>query len=75
MKTWLEIARERGVRVNEDGSISGGALDEVGISIINGCPGCGATVAPYNSVQVNEDDPWAWCFGCAGYEKEDQDDQ
>ena len=68
MKTWLEIAEDRGVEKEPDGSINGSAFAAVGIAIINGCPGCAATVAPYNSYQVAEDDPYAWCADCAGVE-------
>ena len=70
MKTWMEVAVERGVNPGTDGSINGAEFAKVGISIINGCPGCGATVAPHSSVSMdNEHRDYMVCFDCAGYER------
>jgi hypothetical protein len=65
-RSWLDVARDRGVEVEPTGAISAGALMAVGIAILNGCPGCGAAVTPYNSFQVAEDEPYAICSMCAG---------
>ena len=65
-KTWLDVARERGVVVRKDGSITADAFWEVGIALLNGCPTCHATVAPYNSYQMETDAEYAVCRGCAG---------
>lgn len=67
-RSWLKEAERRGARCAADGSISGSEFARVGIAIINGCPGCGATVAPYNSYMVKPDDPYAWCEDCVGIE-------
>lgn len=64
-RLWLDVAKDRGAQFDPDGSISGAALAEVGIAILNGCPRCQATVAPYNSYQVAPDDPYAYCADCA----------
>lgn len=64
-RTWWHEAQLRGVVPDADGSVNGGALAVVGIAIINGCPGCGATVAPYNSYYRRKGDPYAYCGDCA----------
>lgn len=64
-RTWWDVAVERGIKVEADGSCNGAEFARVGISMINGCPGCGATVAPYNSYQVAADNPYAYCRDCA----------
>lgn len=68
-RLWLDIAKDRGAEFDADGSISGAALAEVGIAILNGCPGCRAVVAPYNSYQVAADNPYSYCADCAGVDR------
>ena len=65
LKTWLQVAHDRGVHVDADGSINGESFANVGIFIVTGCVGCGASVAPYSSYQVDEDD-YAYCADCVG---------
>jgi len=68
-KSWYTIALERGAKESADGSMTGGELARVGVAILNGCPDCGATVAPYNSYQISEDNPYAYCRQCADVEE------
>jgi hypothetical protein len=65
-KSWLQVAHDRGVRVEADGSIHGGSFAAVGISIINGCPECGAVVTPSGSYQAGKGDPYTYCAMCIG---------
>ena len=48
MITILDLAVIRGVKSNEDGSITAEAFADVGLAIIGGCECCGATIAAYN---------------------------
>lgn len=64
MKTWHQVAVERGMPDNLNGSISSEDYRKVGVYITNGCPCCGATVAPYNSFQRTTDNPYAYCREC-----------
>ena len=65
-RTWHDAAIDRGMPVSEDGTYSGDDYAAVGVAILNGCPGCHATVAPYNSYQISADNPYAYCAMCAG---------
>jgi hypothetical protein len=69
-KTWYQEALDRGAKENPDGTMGGRELERVGIAIINGCPGCGATVAAFNSYMTAEDNPYMWCADCAGVTRE-----
>lgn len=64
-RSWYDVAIERGA-VEDDGMIPGDEFARVGIALLNGCPGCGATVGPHTSFQVAPDNPFAWCRSCAG---------
>lgn len=68
-KTWWAVAHERGMPEESDRDYTAADFDAVGIALINGCPTCGATVAPYNSYQIAPDNPYAYCAGCAGVER------
>jgi len=75
LKTWLDIAIERGAHPEPDGNTYTGAeLERVGVAIINGCPGCGACVGAYNSYQIAPDNPYAYCADCAGVEFDEDDE-
>jgi hypothetical protein len=63
--TWLDVAKARGAKASDDGTFNGAELARVGVQIINGCPDCGATVAPYNSYKVQHDSDYAFCRECA----------
>jgi hypothetical protein len=65
-RLWDDVAADRGVVPDKHGSITCGQYVDVGISILNGCPDCGATVAPYNSYQISKGNPYAYCRDCAG---------
>ena len=69
MKTWHDVALERGMPASPDGTYIGDAYEAVGVAILNGCPGCGACVAPYNSFQIAPDNPFAYCRDCAGVDE------
>jgi len=47
--TILEAARARGLEENPDGSITAGALADVGFPILGGCASCEASIAAYNA--------------------------
>jgi hypothetical protein len=47
--TIFDVAEARGVKPNKDGSISMGAFEEVGLPMLGGCQGCGASIAAYNA--------------------------
>lgn len=47
--TILDLAIFRGAKENEDGSMSLGEIERVGLPGMGGCGNCGATVAAYNS--------------------------
>lgn len=64
LKSWYQIALDAGAK-EIDGGINGSEFARLGIAIINGCPGCQATVAPYNSFQVAPGNPYAYCQSCA----------
>ena len=68
-RTWYQVALDRGAQESEPGVMSGAELQRVGVAILNGCPDCGATVAPYNSFQLSADNPYAYCGNCAGVEE------
>ena len=67
-KTWHEVALERGMPHRDDECYTGQDYWNVGVSVINGCPNCGATVAPYNSYKINAKNDYAYCADCAGVE-------
>jgi len=67
VQSWHDIALRRGVVEDENGCVDGSQYAAVGVSILNGCPDCGATVAPYNSYQIAKDNPYAYCRQCADY--------
>lgn len=69
-RLWLDVARDRGVRVEPDGAITADAFADVGIAILNGCPQCEATVGPHCSYQIAADNPYAYCTDCAGVRDE-----
>ena len=64
-KLWHAIAIERGMSEKLNGSVTAQDYADVGVCMINGCPSCGATVAPYNSYQVAPDSPYSYCKDCA----------
>lgn len=45
----LDLALHRGAKENEDGTISGGEIERVGLPFLGGCACCGATIAAYNA--------------------------
>lgn len=71
-RSWWDVALDRGLTAtgHEDASgepsFTGDDFARVSVAIINGCPVCGATVAPYNSFKVSEEDDYAYCRCCAG---------
>ena len=62
--TILELAERRGVKHDSDGSVCGDAMASVGLAIIGGCAGCGATIAAYNAYPTKMG-CWA-CEDCVG---------
>lgn len=60
--TVRELAIHRGAPQDEDGNMSGQAFLDVGLDIIGGCGGCGATLAAYNAYPT-EEGYWA-CGDC-----------
>ncbi len=47
--TILDAAMARGVKADDDGKISGGAIEDVGLPFMGGCQVCEATIAAYNA--------------------------
>jgi len=47
--TILDLAKFRGVKESEDGSITMGAMEEVDLPFMGGCGMCGACIAAYNA--------------------------
>jgi len=64
-RLWEDVAIERGMKVDKDGNYNGADCGAVGVASMNGCPSCGACVAPYNSYQISDDNPYTYCRGCA----------
>ena len=46
--TILELAKHRGLKEDEDGSFTMGAINDVGLEIMGGCQRCGASLGCYN---------------------------
>jgi hypothetical protein len=44
----MDVAKFRGAKGDEDGIISMAEFDRVGLPMVGGCAGCGASVAAYN---------------------------
>lgn len=49
MITILQIAKARGVHVDEHGCIDGAEFERVGLPLMGGCYYCHATIAAYNA--------------------------
>jgi len=64
--TILDLAKYRGVKANDDGSITGGEFERVGLAIMGGCEVCGASIAAYNAYPCKTG-YWR-CSGCLSYE-------
>lgn len=47
--TVLDLALHRGVKEDDNGNISMGALEDVGLPFMGGCSICGASIAAYNA--------------------------
>ena len=47
--TVLELAKFRGAKFSDDGSVTMGAIEDTGLPFMGGCQRCGACVACYNS--------------------------
>jgi len=47
--TVLDLAKFRGLKEDENGKVSMGAFDDVGLPMMGGCSICGATVTCYNA--------------------------
>ena len=47
--TILDIAAANGVKERDDGSITAGAFEDLGLPFFAGCQCCGAQLAPYNA--------------------------
>tara|TARA_Y100000034_G_scaffold83726_1_gene100247 strand:- start:190 stop:477 length:288 start_codon:yes stop_codon:yes gene_type:complete len=49
MITIMDIAKAEGAQEDERGGISGGEFERLGLPILAGCQGCGATLGAYNA--------------------------
>ncbi|MEE9386107.1 MAG: hypothetical protein V3V08_22065 [Nannocystaceae bacterium] len=49
MITILDVAKARGVHVDDDGTINGAEFERVGLPFLGGCQVCEACIAPYNA--------------------------
>jgi hypothetical protein len=47
--TILDLAEHRGAKPEESGAFTGGEIHRVGLPMMGGCQGCGATIAAYNA--------------------------
>ena len=47
--TVLDLAFHRGLKADEDGSVSMGEVEDTGLPFMGGCVECGATIACYNA--------------------------
>jgi hypothetical protein len=63
--TILDLAKYRGAKENERGSIDGQAFADVGLEIIGGCCVCHATLAAYNACP-SKSGYWKCRSGCIG---------
>ncbi len=52
MITILDIAKQRGVQSDSDGSIPASEFAKVGLPFMGGCQHCHATIACYNAVPL-----------------------
>lgn len=68
--TILDLAKFRGVKEGADGSISMGAIEDVGLPLMGGCSICGACIAAYNACPSYSGylKCSRGCIGCDGFD-------
>lgn len=62
--TVLDVAVGRGAMAVEDGGITGGEFERVGLPMLGGCEVCGASIAAYNAYPSKSG--YLRCRGCVG---------
>lgn len=62
--TILDVAKSRGVRIEKDGSVTMGSMNDVDLAIFGGCLTCEASIAAYNAYP-SRSGYWC-CADCVG---------
>jgi hypothetical protein len=62
--TVWDVALARGLKENDDGGVTMGQFDAVGLPMLGGCHRCGACIAAYNACPTTTG--YLACVGCVG---------